>query len=221
MRVVFLVWRSAARMRRGVAGISSIVTPNGASASLMALRMAAGAPMAPPSPRPLAWVIVAPFSVSRCNSSIGGISRQVGGRKSASVAVSMLPIVVVDDFFQQGIADALRDAAEDLAIDDHRIDETAGILRHHELFDGDQPGLQIDLDDGGMTGVGERAGRIVGCALGDSRVDLALEEMRLVIGRARQGFDRDRAVGADHPRGAVFKHDVVRRGFQQTGWRSL
>src|SRR5208282_400519 len=61
----FLVWRNAARMRRGVAGISSIVTPNGVSASLMALRMAAGAPMAPPSPRPLAWVIVAPFSVCR------------------------------------------------------------------------------------------------------------------------------------------------------------
>jgi hypothetical protein len=57
--------RKAARMRCGVAGNSSIETPNGASASLMALRMAAGAPMAPPSPRPLALVTEASVRVSR------------------------------------------------------------------------------------------------------------------------------------------------------------
>jgi hypothetical protein len=50
--------RKAARMRCGVAGSSSIDTANGARASLMALRMAAGAPIAPPSPRPFALVIV-------------------------------------------------------------------------------------------------------------------------------------------------------------------
>ena len=51
--------RSAARMRCGVAGNSSIDTPNGASASLIALTTAAGAPIAPPSPRPLASLRVA------------------------------------------------------------------------------------------------------------------------------------------------------------------
>ena len=49
--------RSAARIFRGVAGISSIETLNGASASLMALITAAGAPIAPPSPTPLALVM--------------------------------------------------------------------------------------------------------------------------------------------------------------------
>src|SRR5258708_30940940 len=49
--------RKAARIRCGVAGSSSIETPKGASASLMALRIAAGAPIAPPSPRPFALVI--------------------------------------------------------------------------------------------------------------------------------------------------------------------
>src|ERR1700722_3769008 len=88
----FLACRSAARMRCGVAGISLIVAPNGVSASLMALRMAAGAPIAPPSPSPFARVIVASLKVSRCISSIGGISWQVGGKKSASVAVSILPL---------------------------------------------------------------------------------------------------------------------------------
>src|SRR5450631_2331675 len=56
--------RNAARMRCGVAGISSISTPNGVSASLMALTTAAGAPMLPPSPRPLAWVIEVVLGVS-------------------------------------------------------------------------------------------------------------------------------------------------------------
>ena len=67
-------------MRCGVAGISSIDTPNGLSASLMALITAAGAPIAPPSPRPLALVIEASVSVSRWWISIGGISCAVGGR---------------------------------------------------------------------------------------------------------------------------------------------
>src|SRR4029078_5834719 len=51
--------RNAAPILRGVAGISSICTPNGVSASLMALSTAAGAPIAPPSPTPLALGIEA------------------------------------------------------------------------------------------------------------------------------------------------------------------
>src|SRR5438477_5841011 len=71
--------RSAARMRCGVAGISSIATLKGDSASLTALIIAAGAPIAPPSPRPLAPVSEEAAGVSRWCSSIGGISRAVGG----------------------------------------------------------------------------------------------------------------------------------------------
>ena len=56
--------RNAARIFRGVAGISSICTPNGVNASLMALSTAAGAPMAPPSPTPFALVIEASLKVS-------------------------------------------------------------------------------------------------------------------------------------------------------------
>ena len=57
--------RSAARMRCGVAGNSSIETPKGDSASLIALTTAAGAPIAPPSPSPLALVMEASVKVSR------------------------------------------------------------------------------------------------------------------------------------------------------------
>src|SRR5262249_1051622 len=58
--------RREARMRCGVAGISSIEILNGESASLIAFSTAAGAPIAPPSPSPLAPVIVSGLSVSRC-----------------------------------------------------------------------------------------------------------------------------------------------------------
>ena len=61
---VFFFDRKAARMRCGVAGISSMSTPNGESASLIALTTAAGAPMQPPSPRPLAFVIELALGVS-------------------------------------------------------------------------------------------------------------------------------------------------------------
>ena len=56
-------------MRCGVAGISSIETPKGESASFTALRIAAGAPIAPPSPRPLAPVTEPAAGVSRCRNS--------------------------------------------------------------------------------------------------------------------------------------------------------
>src|SRR4029077_19935550 len=71
---------SAARMRCGVAGTSSIETPNGDSASLIALSTAAGAPIAPPSPNPFALVTDACVSVAKWWISIAGTSRAVGGR---------------------------------------------------------------------------------------------------------------------------------------------
>src|ERR1700730_14114019 len=46
--------RSNCKIRCGVIGISKIPTPNGASASETALSTAAGAPIVPPSPTPLA-----------------------------------------------------------------------------------------------------------------------------------------------------------------------
>src|SRR3974390_512735 len=56
--------RNAGRGRCGVAGISSICAPKGARASLIALSTAAGAPIVPPSPSPLALVIELTLGVS-------------------------------------------------------------------------------------------------------------------------------------------------------------
>ena len=116
-----------------------MLTPNGASASLIALSTAAGAPMAPPSPSPLACVIGR--SVERLQMQeldrrdLAARRRQkIGERRGEDVAG-----FVIDDLFQQRVADALRDAADDLAVGDHRIDQAAGILGDDEPLDRDPP----------------------------------------------------------------------------------
>ena len=48
-----------------------------------------------------------------------------------------LALLVVDDFFVERRADALRDAAVNLAVDDQRIDEFAAILGDGEMIDAD------------------------------------------------------------------------------------
>ena len=45
------------------------------------------------------------------------------------------PVVVVDDLFVQRGADALRDAAMHLTVDDQRIDQRAAILRDDEALE--------------------------------------------------------------------------------------
>ena len=77
--------------------------------------------------------------------------------------------VVVDDLFQQRIAEPLRDAAVNLAVDDHRVDQAAGILGDEVGLDRHPSGFDVDLDDRDMAGIRERARRIVGRALGEAR----------------------------------------------------
>ena len=161
MRAFLPSARSAARMRCGVAGISSIDTPNGESASLMALITAAGAPMAPPSPSPLALEMVAArqgLEVVQLDHRdfVRGRRQVVGERRRQDVAV-----LVVDDLLEQRVADALRDAAVHLAVGDHRVDQAAGVLGDEEALDRHLAGLHVDLDDGHMARIGEGAGRIV------------------------------------------------------------
>src|SRR5438445_10828921 len=67
------------KMRVGGKYVSVIVTPNGASASAMALVNAAGAPMAPPSPTPRKFTSPS-GGVSRWWTSIVGTSVVVGSR---------------------------------------------------------------------------------------------------------------------------------------------
>ena len=83
--------------------------------------------------------------------------RQIIGERSGENIAGL----VVDDFLKQRVADALRDAAVHLAVGDHRIDDAAGILGDKEFFDVHVAGLDVDLDDGDVAGIGECARRIV------------------------------------------------------------
>ena len=71
---------------------------------------------------------------------------EIGGEDAA--------IVVIDDFFQERVADALRDAAMHLAVGDHRIDDLASVFRHQEFFDADAAGFDIEVDNRDMAGIG-------------------------------------------------------------------
>jgi hypothetical protein len=70
--------RIARTTRAGVIGCSVSITQSGASASLTALRIAAGAPVAPASPAPLNPPAMPGAGVSMWWVSIGGTSAKVG-----------------------------------------------------------------------------------------------------------------------------------------------
>ena len=61
--------------------------------------------------------------------------------------------IVVAHPFEHGIADAMRNAAVDLALDDLRIDPAAGILDRDIAQDGDAAGLDVDLDLDDVAGI--------------------------------------------------------------------
>ena len=181
---------SAARIFRGVAGISSIATLNGASASLIALITAAGAPIAPPSPDALGLGdggVAVGFHVMQLDGrDFARRRRQIIGERAGENVASL----AVDDLLQQRVADALGDAAMDLAVRDHRVDDAAGILGHQELLDRYMTSVDVDPDDRDMTRIGKRTAGIVGAGFGEAGLDLAVEAMGLVIGLPRHRRDR-------------------------------
>ena len=127
----------------------------------------------------------------------------VGKRAGQYVAA-----VVVNHLFVERVGDALGDAAMDLPVDNHGIDQTPGILDDHEPFDRDLAGSDIDLDNRNVAGVREGAVRVVGrhrrqTGFGDRRKAVAL-----VIGGARELAYLDAEIGAAHEGAAIGNLDV-------------
>ena len=50
--------------------------------------------------------------------------------------------IVINHLFVKRVGDALGDATMDLPLDDHRVDQTAGVLDDHEPLDRDLPGRE-------------------------------------------------------------------------------
>ena len=65
------------------------------------------------------------------------------------------PSPVVDAVLEHRLAEALRDAAMDLAVHDHRIDDGADVVDRPVADELDAPGFGIDLDLADMHAVAE------------------------------------------------------------------
>ena len=123
--------RIACQTRSLVAGMSSSRTPSGASACMIAIITAGSAPTQPASPAPLApsgllcgrHRIADDRDVAHV---VGARHRVIHEARSQQLAGSRL----VDHLLHQDLADALRDAAMDLAGQRQRIDHRADVVDH-------------------------------------------------------------------------------------------
>eukprot|EP00043_Microstomoeca_roanoka_P002426 m.38320 g.38320 ORF g.38320 m.38320 type:complete len:1021 (-) comp11478_c0_seq1:708-3770(-) len=127
-----------------------------------------------------------------------------------------LPVLVIDTAFQKRLTDPLRDAAMDLAFDDHRVHHIAEIVGRGEGEDLDLAGLGVDLDLAaiGARGIGE-VGRIVEGRLFQPRLHGFEGVVMRHIGRQRDARPVHRLVGARDGELAVGQLDIRFRGFKQ------
>src|SRR5580692_9777719 len=116
----------------------------------------------------------------RRTSGEGGVDlerRKIVGARHGVIHVRaghQLPLVVIDGVLEQRLADALGDAAMDLALDDHRIDHGAEIVDRGPGSDLGIAGFGIDLDLADMAAGREgEIGRIVERALLEAGLNFA------------------------------------------------
>jgi len=109
----------------------------------MAFVTAAGAPIAPPSPTPRgpgASSVVEMDHLDRGHVRVGG-NQVVHQRRRPRLAVG-----AVRRLLEQHGADPLLDPAADLAVDDLRVDDLAGVLGDDVADHVQLPGHHVDLD---------------------------------------------------------------------------
>src|SRR6185437_16640233 len=119
-----------------------------------------------------------------------------------------LAVLVVNDAFEQRLADALRDAAMHLAFDDHRIDHGAEVVDSGPVHDLRLAGVAVDfhLTDVAAGGEGE-IGRIVERGFFQPRLELRTGEFVRDVGVERDVAEADRLVGAGDGEFAVLELD--------------
>ena len=106
--------------------------------------------MAPPSPTPFTPSGFSGDGNSWCsNSTLGRVACPWQGIVHQRTR-QQLPLPVVDEFLEQGAAQALHRAADDLAVDQHGIDDHAAVVRHDVSVDRDAARGDVDLDQGEM-----------------------------------------------------------------------
>ena len=117
--------------------------------------------------------------------------------------------------FEQRLADALRDAAMDLAVDDQRIDRAADVVDRDIIDQRHFSRIGIDLDFADMRAIG--VARVEhGLVAGGVERPLQIFRQILALGcRARHFENADGVVGAFHGEVAVLEFDIGGGGFEQ------
>ena len=92
-----------------------------------------------------------------------GTTGAVGKRYSAKRRGHGLSGIVVAHPLEKRVPDAVRDTANDLSLDDHRVDQAAGVVDHEVTGDPDSAGadIHVDLDDMHAVTVSEARGQEV------------------------------------------------------------
>ena len=147
--------------------------------------------------------------------------RQVVGARHGVIhhrAGHELAVLVVDRAFEQRLADALRDAAMHLALDDHRIDHGAEVVDRGPIHDLGLAGVDIDLDLADVAAGREgEIGRIVERGFLQARLQFGAGEFVRDIGVERDVAEGRRLVGAGDGELAVLELDVAFRRLQHEG----
>ena len=159
------------------------------SASSIAEAITAADGITPASPAPLMPSGFSGDGVSRWSISIVGHLGDVRHQEVHERRVEQLPVLVVGHPLVERAADALRDAAVDLALDDHRVDQRAAVVHDAVAQDRDLGGLRVGLDDRRVHAGGERRPRSASSSRVPSRPGL------LVLGDRRLARVADRELG--------------------------
>ena len=116
---------------------------------------------------------------------------------------------------EQRLADALGDAAVDLAVDDERVHRTPDIIDRGIIDERHLAGIRIDLDLADMRAV--RVARLHHGFVASSRERSAqiFRQISALDRRARHLEQSDGVVGALHGETAARKFDVGGGGFQK------
>jgi hypothetical protein len=121
--------------------------------------------------------------------------------------------IVVDPGFEQRLPYALRDAALDLTLDQHRLQNVAAIVDRVIGGELDEASVGVDLDLGDMATIGEGRRHIGGSPCVEILGDDAL--IREFGGPSGDIEERQLAVGAGDREDAVAIDDIRFRGFEE------
>ncbi len=118
-----------------------------------------------------------------------GNLRRARNKVVGEIGTRRLPVGAKAHLFVKRRPDALGDAAVDLAVDDHRIEENAAVLDDDVVEDVDRAGFGVDEDRSRVGGVAERPG-VALCLVArrhfePARVGIGGQILRPAVPRAR------------------------------------